>query len=56
MIMLTENPTETEPHKGIRFIGCRIEPKLHRFGFRFIDNSHPMADHQRDFDAVSIHC
>lgn len=28
----TENPTETEPHKGIRFFGARIEPKRRRFG------------------------
>ena len=33
-MILTENLSETEPHKGIRFIGYQIEPKVHRFGFR----------------------
>lgn len=29
---MTENPTGTEPYKGIRYFGCRIKPKRHRFG------------------------
>lgn len=31
-----KNPTETEPHRGIRFLGCRIKPKRHRFGISVV--------------------
>jgi hypothetical protein len=33
LILTRGNPTGTEPHKGIRFLGSRITPKRHRFCF-----------------------